>query len=197
MNFGAAVKSGFANYATFSGRSRRSEFWWWYLFLFLISTPVYIVGAVLFAASFAGARSITDSDGVTQLEGVNAGPGVIGVLIMFAICLAFVVPTLAVMTRRLHDMGQSGLWILLYLIGLGIVPLIMCILDAQPGTNRYGPDPKANDQLAPPNSGYAAPPVASTGYAVPPVRQAPPVQQTPPAPPAPPSHSAPPAPPAS
>jgi len=184
MSFGAAVKLGFANYATFSGRSRRSEFWWWYLFLFLISIPVYIVGVVLFGASFVDASTVTNSDGVTQLEGFNAGPAVIGTLIMFVFWLAFVLPTLAVMTRRLHDMGQSGLWILLSLIGLGIVPLIMCLLETQPGTNQYGADPKANARSLPANSGYAVPPVASTGFAVPPVREEPRPQQNPPPPPA-------------
>jgi len=160
MGFGAAVKSGFSNYATFSGRARRSEFWWWYLF------------SVLVLLSF-------------------------GIICVIA-SLALVLPTYAVWARRLHDMGQSGWWLLLSLISLGIVPLIMAFLDSQRFTNQWGADPKANEagqfpsspggpgyqQLAYPAQGYAAapPPVAPSPQAPPP--PAPPGAQ-PPAPPAP------------
>lgn len=37
MGFGAAIKSVFSQYVGFSGRARRSEFWWWYLFVSLVN----------------------------------------------------------------------------------------------------------------------------------------------------------------
>lgn len=61
---------------------------------------------------------------------------VVGIII----ALALLLPSLSVTARRLHDMGQSGWWQLLYLVPFGgIAVLVMC---AQPGTNgpnMYGP----------------------------------------------------------
>lgn len=36
MSFGDAISSCFRNYATFSGRATRAEYWWWTLFNFLV-----------------------------------------------------------------------------------------------------------------------------------------------------------------
>ena len=46
MGFFKAISSGFGNYTNFSGRARRSEFWWWALFAFLmgILTVIPILG---------------------------------------------------------------------------------------------------------------------------------------------------------
>ena len=38
MGFGQAVSTVFSKYATFSGRARRSEYWWWVLFTILVTT---------------------------------------------------------------------------------------------------------------------------------------------------------------
>jgi uncharacterized membrane protein YhaH (DUF805 family) len=62
--------------------------------------------------------------------------------VLAVIFLALIIPSFAVMARRLHDMGQTGAWLLLSLIGLGIVPFIMAFFESQPWTNRYGADPR-------------------------------------------------------
>ena len=43
MSFGEAIKSVFSKYATFSGRARRSEFWYFYLFNLLVTIGLNIV----------------------------------------------------------------------------------------------------------------------------------------------------------
>ena len=200
MGFGAAVRSGFSNYATFSGRARRSEFWWWYLFSVLVLLPFGIIFIVTYFISFAAVFSSADAAGNVDTSLINWAPMAVGAIIYVIASLALVLPTYAVWARRLHDMGQSGWWLLLSLISLGIVPLIMAFLDSQRFTNQWGADPKANDagqfpsspggpgyqQLAYPAQGYAAapPPVAPSPQAPPP--PAPPGAQ-PPAPPAPPA----------
>ena len=55
--------------------------------------------------------------------------------------LGLFIPSYAAMVRRLHDTGKSGWWAALGFIGLGIVPLIMCILEGEPGANKYGEKP--------------------------------------------------------
>lgn len=117
MNFGEAIKNGFNNYATFSGRAARSEFWYW----------------VLFAVLVTAAGGIVDE---AVLPNVESG--------LFAplISLALLLPGLAVSVRRLHDVDRVGWWLLIYITVIGIIFLI--VWDCTKGTsgpNRFGPDP--------------------------------------------------------
>jgi len=159
-------------YADFSGRARRSEYWWFYLAMTLIQIPfaiVFVVGYVAWLISFTSA---TRSDGTVDFGAVTWTPLVIGWGVMLIPTLAFLVPNLAAQARRLHDMGQSALWLLLALVGLSIVPVIMCIMDTQAGPNQWGPDPKADERGT-----YGYPPAYPAGtQAYPPI--------TPPGPPA-------------
>ena len=109
VSFGEAIKTCFSKYADFSGRARRSEFWYWTLFSFL-------VGIIL------------------------AWIPVLGQII----CLAFFVPGLAVSVRRLHDIGRSGWWYLLCFVPI-VGPIILIVwycTDSQPGSNKWGTNPK-------------------------------------------------------
>ena len=114
MDFMTAVKHVLGNYANFSGRARRSEFWWWFLFTFLVGIVAQIVDAA------------------------------IGMPILYIITvLGFLIPNIAVSVRRMHDIGRSGWWVLIFLIP--IVNLIMLLVwFTQRGTvgdNEYGGDP--------------------------------------------------------
>ena len=71
MNFVDSIKSGFRNYATFSGRASRSEYWWWTLFTLLVTAAVSglgdalssLVSVALFLPSIAvGVRRMHDTD---------------------------------------------------------------------------------------------------------------------------------------
>jgi uncharacterized membrane protein YhaH (DUF805 family) len=114
MTFGNAVRSVFQQYAGFTGRARRSEYWYFVLFTVLVYVAASVVDAVLGIPVF------------TLLT-----------------VLALLVPTLAVSVRRLHDTGRSGWWMLLSLVPFGgIVLLVFDCLDSEPGPNRFGPSPK-------------------------------------------------------
>jgi uncharacterized membrane protein YhaH (DUF805 family) len=117
MTFGAAVSSVLTQYTGFSGRARRSEFWWYTLF----ASAVYLVVALIDAAMN------------TTLLGL-------------IVSLGLLLPTLAVTVRRLHDTGRSGWWILISLIPLAgaIVLLVFECQDSEPGPNRFGPSPKSD-----------------------------------------------------
>ena len=58
--------------------------------------------------------------------------------------LAVLCPSLALCFRRLHDIGKSGVWILVSLIPLvgWIWMLILLCKDSDPGANQYGANPK-------------------------------------------------------
>ena len=115
MSLPDAVRSVLTQYANFSGRARRSEFWWFYL-------------AQVLASIVAG---IID--------------GIIGVsLFQIVVGLGLLIPMLAVGARRLHDTGKSGWWQLIGLVPIvgWIVLIVFWATDGHPATNQHGPSPK-------------------------------------------------------
>ncbi|MGA9322967.1 MAG: DUF805 domain-containing protein [Xanthobacteraceae bacterium] len=114
MGFGQAISSGFSNYVNFSGRSSRSEYWFWVLF-------VLIADVVAIAIDAAIGMQI-----VSSLFG-----------------LAVLLPGLAVTVRRLHDLDRTGWWIFLGLIPLvgAIILIIWFCSKGTDGLNRFGADP--------------------------------------------------------
>ena len=118
MSFAEAVSVSLSKYATFSGRARRSEYWWYALFS---------VGVNLIAA-------IVDNVAGNSIFAIVAG-------------LALFLPGLAVSIRRLHDTNRSGWWYLLIFVPFGAIALIVFYCqDSAPVANAYGPSPKSLPQ---------------------------------------------------
>lgn len=115
MSFGRAIEHVLTNYANFNGRARRSEFWYFMLFYWLV---------------------------VLCFAPLTAVPGL--ALLEMAFMLGMTIPSVAVCWRRLHDIGRSGAWWLLILLPLvGTVMLVIWLTqDSQPWPNQYGPSPK-------------------------------------------------------
>jgi uncharacterized membrane protein YhaH (DUF805 family) len=109
-------------YADFSGRARRSEYWYFLLFYMLILIALSVVDVVL--------GWFSSDAGVGVLSGIYT--------------LALLIPSLSVSVRRLHDTDRSGWWLLIGLLPLigGIVLLVFFVQDSQAGANRFGPNPK-------------------------------------------------------
>lgn len=115
MRFPDAITHVLSNYVTFSGRARRSEYWWFSLFVLLVSVAATVVDLVL------------------------------GVSIAYPLSVvALLLPSLAVSVRRLHDTGRSGWLLLLGLIPLvgPIVLLVFFCQDSSAAHNQHGPSPK-------------------------------------------------------
>jgi uncharacterized membrane protein YhaH (DUF805 family) len=110
------------NYAGFAGRAQRKEYWFYVLFYVLFGLAVGLV------------------EGMLGMRGPEGQSGPLSVIY----ALAFLIPTIAVAVRRLHDTGRTGWWLLLAFIPLlgAIAPIYFYVLDSQPGDNRYGPNPK-------------------------------------------------------
>ena len=111
------------NYANFSGRARRTEYWMFYL--------IHII--IVFALAFFGGVISGSSDSM------------LGMIPIFIYMLATLLPSLAVSVRRLHDTGKSGWYYLFTFIPYigGIILLVFMVIDGDKGPNKYGPDPKA------------------------------------------------------
>ena len=95
MTFGESIKTCFSKYADFSGRATRSEFWWWALFVLLVSAAAGIISevlsgifslAVLLPYLAVGARRLHDTDrsGWLQLIGLIPLIGWIVLIVWFA-----------------------------------------------------------------------------------------------------------------
>ena len=104
------------NYANFNGRASRQEYWMYNLFIFIFTI---VVGFI---------------DGFLSL-------GFLSLLYV----LAILIPGLAVLVRRLHDVNKSGWWFFIIFIPIigTIWMLILLCTDGNPGENSYGPSPKA------------------------------------------------------
>lgn len=104
------------NYVGFSGRARRKEYWMFVLFNFIAGIILGIIEAII------------------GLPGILSG----------LYSLAILIPSLALVFRRLHDTGKSGWWILISLVPIAgsIILLVFMCLDSDAGTNKYGPNPK-------------------------------------------------------
>ena len=103
-------------YADFTGRARRKEYWMFTLVNVIISAVLAILDTAL----------------------TN---GLLGLLYS----LAMLLPSLGVGVRRLHDTGRSGWWLLIGIIPLigWIVLIVFFATDGEPQPNTYGPNPKA------------------------------------------------------
>jgi uncharacterized membrane protein YhaH (DUF805 family) len=105
----------FKKYATFQGRARRKEYWYFVLFYWIISI------ALAFTDSAMG--TLDENTGLGLLSGIYS--------------IGSFLPALSVYVRRLHDTNHSGWWVLVPLI-----PLIFLVSDTKRGPNKYGLPPK-------------------------------------------------------
>ena len=115
------------NYANFNGRARRKEYWMFVLFQSIIMIVLMILDNVLGLAF--------------DVSGISLG---YGWLYMLG-ALAHFIPGLAVVVRRLHDVGKSGWFYLIAfipLIGFIWLFVLMCT-DGEKTDNKWGADPKA------------------------------------------------------
>ena len=112
-------------YAVFSGRSRRKEYWFFVLFVVIISIV------------------LTTIDGLIGAYDRSSGAGLLSTIFS----LAILIPSISVSVRRLHDIDRTGWWVLISLVPLvgWIVLLVFHVQDSTPSTNRYGPNPKSTE----------------------------------------------------
>ena len=78
-----AVRLALANYAVFKGRTKRADFWFFYLFTILLNIPTSILDRILFAGSAY----------ISNLAGIF-----------------LIIPIIAAGVRRMHDVGKRGWW---------------------------------------------------------------------------------------
>ncbi len=120
MTFTESISAVYGKYATFSGRARRSEYWWWVLFQAVAGVVIGLV------AMGMGLGRDFGSDPLSLIWS-----------------LANLLPGIAVSVRRLHDLDKSGWWLLIALIPLigAIVLIVWFCSRGTVGPNQHGIDP--------------------------------------------------------
>ncbi|MFV0521087.1 MAG: DUF805 domain-containing protein [Mangrovibacterium sp.] len=115
------------NYANFNGRARRSEYWMFALWNAVIITALSIIMGII--AAITNTMSL--------------------ILVAYLPVFAFLIPQLALMSRRLHDVGKSGWFYFVSIIPLvgTIWLLVLLVSDSMFGDNQYGADPKADERI--------------------------------------------------
>lgn len=113
-------------YVEFNGRAQRAEFWWFILFIFVVSAILSLIDKALF-------------------EGVLADIGPLSAIFS----LITLIPAIAVTARRLHDVNKSGWWQLLFILPVigFLVILFWAVQKGTEGPNDFGPDPKGHVPL--------------------------------------------------
>ena len=116
----------FTKYATFHGRASRSEFWW-----------AWSLNIVVFFVAGIGVEMANSLAGPTVPRPTTASSVIGVVFVVYA--LAVLVPSIAVLVRRLHDANLSGWWWLLTLIPFAgqVVGVIFGILPRQGYGKRF------------------------------------------------------------
>ena len=104
ISFPQAIKLGFKNYFKFSGRSSRAEYWWWTLFIVVPPIFLRVLDSIVLNFDIGPAGWAIEHRSI---------PIVTQILLFPASSLFFystVIPTIAMTSRRLHDVGISGWW---------------------------------------------------------------------------------------
>ena len=128
--WGYFVRAVTSNYVNFRDRARRKEYWSFVLF---------------FSVAMIAAGSIGLSIDASMNYYDNTGPIATGGLIGLTY-LALLLPSISVTVRRLHDVGLSGWFALLfYVLALvyigGIILFVIALMPSQKHDNKWGPIP--------------------------------------------------------
>ena len=135
----SAYLNAMRRYFDFSGRSTRSQYWLFTLFLLIIGIVAIVI------------------DGAAGLGRLSSGFGPVTALVL----LIHLIPSWSLTVRRLHDIGRSGWWVLIGLIPiLGVIVMLVFLCTASKPTPNRG-SPTRSEPTA-----YAEPPIAvNTGPA--------------------------------
>ncbi|AMO72030.1 DUF805 domain-containing protein [Sphingorhabdus sp. M41] len=122
-------------YADFSGRSRRKEYWMFFLLILLIGVVLGLITGTFTATS--------DPTNDLQMATWSSSSILLGLFY-----LAIFIPALAIQVRRFHDQDKTGWLVLLNFIPFigGLIVLVFMCLEGTRGANRYGPDPKSEEK---------------------------------------------------
>ena len=143
LSCGEAIKTCFKKYCTFTGRARRSEYWYFSLFLSIISIIPVTLYIILIVNLFKESGKNYNNNYNNKREDPITGGNLALLLTTFFFEFFIIFSLLAVGARRLHDVDKSGCCLFLSCFPCGIIfLLIFFVEDSHQYANEYGPSPK-------------------------------------------------------
>ncbi|SCU01405.1 membrane protein [Staphylococcus xylosus] len=115
IGFGQALKLYWKNYVNFTGRSRRSEYWFMVLWHLIFLSPAIIVGFIGFCMLIASVSGTTGS-----AIGLSAILLLLSIIYACIYSIATFIPNWAILIRRFHDTGRTMVMPLVYL-GISLI----------------------------------------------------------------------------
>lgn len=162
MDFVTAIKTVFSKYATFTGRARRSEFWYWYLFSVILNLltcwmpgiNMLVSLAILLPTLAVAIRRLHDTNRSGWWLLLSIVPSLVAMCVLVSIVGAAIVSiasgasdvdpeSMAILFAS--NIGLMVLYLLCILLAFvgAIILIVWWASDSQPGDNQYGPNPKA------------------------------------------------------
>lgn len=127
------------NFFNFKGRTRRSDFW--------NATIINIIIEAILSVIYAIALNSGNSDYTAVLNDIENQPItadqpilLIAIALIAIYAIAIIIPCVAMIVRRLHDIGKTGWLILLSLVPCigAIILFVFEVMDSEKGENKYG-----------------------------------------------------------
>ena len=164
VKFCTAFTNAFKNYSNFSGRIRRSEYWFFILVVNLVTFFLLLFFMLSISGVIKPSYSYYDYYDYRNYYRYN-DDAILAFMILLVIYIAFIMtPTLSATVRRLHDIGKRGEYIFVGLVPFfgGLTLLVYLCRDSMTEANEFGPSPKytpfiANSNLKAQNQSYSAP----------------------------------------
>jgi uncharacterized membrane protein YhaH (DUF805 family) len=127
IGFVGAVTRFFTKYARFDGRAGRSEYWYWVLANAIVTVVLYgSFFVVLFATS--PTTTVVDDNGFSSRVTGAPSPFAWVLLGLFGLWwLATLVPNLALVWRRMHDVNLPGALSLVSLVFWPVMVVFACL----------------------------------------------------------------------
>ena len=151
-NFFDAIKSSIIKYATFKGRTRRSEYWFFMLAVNVV-TVLFLTLFLLYLSGVIGRKYYYSYYYYYSYGHYYNDDAILALGILLGIHISFItLPTLAATARRLHDSGKPGEMMFIGFVPFfgGLTLLIFLCSDSDKEDNEYGPSPKYTN--APPQA---------------------------------------------
>lgn len=165
MTFFGAIRSAFSKYATFTGRSSRSEFWWWILFEWFTRSLLGFIYTMTMLAMIVPTAAALQNQPTASMEALFGAIFNPMYFVLLAWSLALLLPSLAVTVRRFHDTGRSGWFVLLTFIPLvgTILMIVFLVEESETQANAWGEPPLLNGTTT--STSTPTPPVAKAAPA--------------------------------
>ena len=128
----------FKDYANFKGRASRAELWYFLLFWSIFYVIIILIDRQI-GYNFISLKDLP----LNEYLPIGKFYSDVGILVFFYRPLT-IIPSIAVVIRRLHDMNMSGKWTLLFLIPpIGILLLLYLVKSGDNDENQYGSVPES------------------------------------------------------